>query len=92
MKDLLVECHGCKERVFNQAVFVFAGSFQEAFCSGQCLFGYLQRNAAQLREPVGKRKEQLKVEPGPVKSIIYEEVAKAKAKKKGPIEQPPGKA
>ena len=56
MKDLLVTCCGCQERVPGPVVFVLAGPFQEAFCSGQCLFGYLQRNAAQLGEPVGEKK------------------------------------
>ena len=76
MKDLLVECHGCKATIFNDAVFIFAGKFAEAFCSGRCLLTYLQKNETELKEPTAKKREPLKVEH--VRSKVIEKEMKKK--------------
>ncbi len=69
MKDLIVECSGCGNSVFNHALFVFGGKFQEAFCGGDCLFKYLEKKKNGLVEEKKK-------------SVIYDEVKKVKAKTK----------
>lgn len=77
MKGFVVDCAHCEKTVFNEALLLIVGTKKEWFCNGQCLLDWLLKK----KRATGKREE----------SPIYEEVRKAKVRRKDQVEQPPGK-